>query len=196
MYDELHIAWKAEKSSQRLQPLPHDFYQRATKYFEELSRETSDTDQRVLHGRLTSREKEMAARLLGELRQARRTKIFQAAQSHSIINPADLTYEENILVEAIKEPDPIPYLNQGTLPTSGEPVDTKEKFVVIRFLQDIPEIVGIDLMIYGPFKKEDVASVPSTNATALIGQGAAKIIEFKKGQQPVSSTINSRQLAT
>src|SRR5208282_2353735 len=125
MYDELHIAWKAEKSSQKLQPLPRDFYQRATKYFEELSREISETDSRTLHDRLTTREKEMAARLLGELRQARRTKIFQAAQSHSIINPTDLT-------------------------------------------------------IYGPFKKEDVASVPSTNATALIDQGAAKVIEFKK----------------
>ncbi|MGO9644431.1 MAG: hypothetical protein ACLPY5_06750 [Candidatus Bathyarchaeia archaeon] len=180
MYDELHVAWKAEKSSQRLQPLPRDFYQRATRYFEELNHETSDTDSRALHGRLTSREKEMAARLLGELRQARRTKIFQAAQSHSIINPTDLTEEENLLVEAIKEPESISYLNQGTFPTSGKPADTEEKFVVIRFLQDIPEIVGIDLRIYGPFKKEDVASVPSTNATALIGQGAAKVIEFKK----------------
>ena len=180
MYDELHVAWKAEKSSQRLQALPRDFYQRATRYFEELSHETSDTDSRALHGRLTSREKEMAARLLGELRQARRTKIFQAAQSHSIINPTDLTEEENLLVEAIKEPESISYLNQGTFPTSGKPADIEEKFVVIRFLQDIPEIVGIDLRIYGPFKKEDVASVPSTNATALIGQGAAKVIEFKK----------------
>jgi len=178
MYDELHIAWKAEKSSQRLQPLPRDFYQRASKYFEELSHETSDTDPRTLHVRLTSREKEMAARLLGELRQARRTKIFLAALSHSIINPADLTEEENILVEAIKEPESIS--SQGTLPTSGKP-DIEETFVVVRFLQDIPEIVGIDLRIYGPFKKEDVASVPSTNATALIGQGAAKVIEFKKG---------------
>jgi len=179
MYDELHIAWKAEKSSQRLQPLPRDFYQRANRYFEELSHETSDTDPRALHGRLASREKEMAARLLGELRQARRTKIFQAAQSHSIINPTDLTEEENSLVEAIKEPESISYLNQGTPPSSDKPTDA-EKFVVIRFLQDIPEIVGIDLRIYGPFKKEDVASVPSTNATALIGQGAAKVIEFKK----------------
>ncbi len=180
MYDELHIAWKAEKSSQRLQPLPRDFYQRANRYFEELSHQTSDTDPRALHGRLASREKEMAARLLGELRQARRTKIFQAAQSHSIINTTDLTEEENSLVEAIKEPESIAYLNQGTLPNSDKPTDTEEKFVVIRFLQDIPEIVGIDLRIYGPFKKEDVASVPSTNATALIGQGAAKVIEFKK----------------
>jgi DNA replication factor GINS len=180
MYDELHIAWKAEKSSQRLQPLSRDFYQRATRYFEELSHETSDTDPLALHSRLTSREKEMAARLLGELRQARRTKIFQAAQNHSIINPTDLTEEENLLVQAIEEPELISH--RGTPPTAGKPADTEEKFVVIRFLQDIPEIVGVDLRIYGPFKKEDVASVPSTNATALIGQGAAKVIEFKKGE--------------
>jgi DNA replication factor GINS len=49
----------------------------------------------------------------------------------------------------------------------------------VRFLQDIPEIVGVDLEIYGPFKKEDVASLPLSNAQALEKQGAVKAIEVK-----------------
>jgi len=180
MYDELHGAWKAEKSTQTLQPLPRDFYQKAIRYLEELNHTTSDTDSRALHGRLACREKEMATRLLGELRQTRRTKLFQAVLSHSIINPPDLTEEESVLIHGIREPDSISYLNQRASPVSSDLTGTEEKFVVVRFLQDIPEIVGVDLGIYGPFKKEDVASVPSTNAKALIGQGAAKLIEFKR----------------
>ena len=50
---------------------------------------------------------------------------------------------------------------------------------VVRFLQDIPEIVGVDLKIYGPYKKEDVGSLPRENAHALIMQGAAMQIEVK-----------------
>lgn len=179
MYDELHVAWKAEKSTQRLQPLPRDFYQRATKYFETLSHDTSNTDSHDLPSRMTSREKEMATRLLEELRQARRMKIYQAAQTHTIINPADITEEEEILVTAIKEPESNSPPTERTHSNQEMSADT-EKLVVVRFLQNIPEIAGIDLRIYGPFKKEDVASVPSTNALALISQGAAKIIEFKK----------------
>jgi len=53
------------------------------------------------------------------------------------------------------------------------------ELMVVRFLQDIPEIVGTDLRIYGPYKKEDVGSLPGENAHALIKQGAAKPIEVK-----------------
>jgi len=179
MYDELHIAWKAEKSTQRLQPLPRDFYQRASKYFETLSHDTPNTNSHDLPSRLTSREKEMATRLLEELRQTRRIKIFQAAQTHTTINSADMTEEEEILVTAIKGLESNFPPTERTLSSQGLSADT-EKFVVVRFLQSIPEIAGIDLRIYGPFKKEDVASIPLTNALALVSQGAAKIIEFKK----------------
>jgi len=54
---------------------------------------------------------------------------------------------------------------------------------VVRFLQDIPEIVGTDLKIYGPFKKEDVGSLPNQNAYALVKQGAAKEIEVRNFQK-------------
>ena len=142
---------------------------------EELSHESTNGDPRDLQGRLTIREKEIVARLFGELRDTRRAKIYQAAQDHSVINPTDLTEEENLLVESIK------HLTERTFSGSSK-LEAEESLVVVRFLQDIPEIVGTDLRIYGPFKKEDVGSVPSTNAKALVGQGAAKVIEFKRAE--------------
>jgi DNA replication initiation complex subunit (GINS family) len=51
--------------------------------------------------------------------------------------------------------------------------------IVVRFLQDIPEIVGVDMKSYGPFKKEDVASLPIPNAQALVKQGAVREIEVR-----------------
>jgi DNA replication initiation complex subunit (GINS family) len=50
---------------------------------------------------------------------------------------------------------------------------------VVRFLDNVPEIVGVDLRIYGPYKKEDVGSLPNENARALINQGLAKEVEVK-----------------
>jgi hypothetical protein len=37
----------------------------------------------------------------------------------------------------------------------------KHKRVVLRFLADVPAIIGSDMKTYGPFKAEDVASVPT-----------------------------------
>jgi DNA replication initiation complex subunit (GINS family) len=56
---------------------------------------------------------------------------------------------------------------------------TRGELGIVRFLQNIPEIVGTDLRIYGPYNKEDVGSLPIENARALVKQGAAKPIDVK-----------------
>ena len=50
--------------------------------------------------------------------------------------------------------------------------------MVVRFLKDVPSIVGVDLKTYGPFKSEDVASLPIENARVLIRQGLAVEVEL------------------
>jgi DNA replication factor GINS len=65
----------------------------------------------------------------------------------------------------------------------------------VRFLQDIPEIVGTDLKIYGPYKKEDVGSLPMQNAQALIKQAAARSVEVKgppQNSENESKPINNK----
>ena len=55
----------------------------------------------------------------------------------------------------------------------------KTKTVVIRFLQGVDEIVGADLEKYGPFKTEDVATIPYENAQALIAKNIATKIRWE-----------------
>ena len=38
--------------------------------------------------------------------------------------------------------------------------------------------MGVDMMTYGPFKAEDVASLPAPNAENLIRKGIAKEVEI------------------
>ena len=55
----------------------------------------------------------------------------------------------------------------------------KTKKVVIRFLNEVDEIVGADLEKYGPFKTEDIATIPYENAQALIAKNVATKVHWE-----------------
>ena len=55
----------------------------------------------------------------------------------------------------------------------------KTKKIVIRFLNEVDEIVGADLEKYGPFKTEDIATIPYENAQALISKNVATKVHWK-----------------
>ena len=68
-------------------------------------------------------------------------------------------------------------VSRGRLPRVKP--EKKTKGMVVRFLQEIPAIVGSDMKTYGPFKPEDIATLPVENAKALIKQGVAEEVEAK-----------------
>ena len=55
----------------------------------------------------------------------------------------------------------------------------KTKTIVIRFLQELDEIIGADLEKYGPFKIEDIATIPYENAQALIAKNIATKVRWE-----------------
>jgi len=55
----------------------------------------------------------------------------------------------------------------------------KTKKIVIRFLNEVNEIVGADLEKYGPFKTEDIATIPYENAQALIAKKVATKVHWE-----------------
>jgi DNA replication factor GINS len=55
----------------------------------------------------------------------------------------------------------------------------KIKTVVIRFLSEVDEIVGADLEKYGPYKAEDIATIPYENAQALIAKNIATKVRWE-----------------
>ena len=60
-----------------------------------------------------------------------------------------------------------------------EKEEKPKKLQLVRFLKEIPAIVGADMKTYGPFKPEDIATLPSENARVLIKRAAAIEIETK-----------------
>jgi len=55
----------------------------------------------------------------------------------------------------------------------------KTKKIVIRLLKEVDEIVGADLEKYGPFKPEDITTIPYENAQALISKNIATKVRWE-----------------
>jgi len=51
--------------------------------------------------------------------------------------------------------------------------------VVVRFLKSSEPMVGVDMEMYGPFKSEDIATIPHENAQALISEGVAVRVRWE-----------------
>jgi DNA replication factor GINS len=66
---------------------------------------------------------------------------------------------------------------RGRLSNFGN--EAKPKMVVLRFVQDIQALVGADMKTYGPFRSEDIATLPPENARILIKQGVAVEVDSK-----------------
>jgi DNA replication initiation complex subunit (GINS family) len=93
------------------------------------------------------------------------TKVIANNQVLSRVFPLAETYHhfaENIL--------------HGNVQT-GNYEQRNRRMTVLRFLKDIPEIIGADMKSYGPFKVEDIASLPKDNAKILIKQGMVEKID-------------------
>ena len=56
----------------------------------------------------------------------------------------------------------------------------KTKPVTVRFVKDIDEIMGADSEKYGPFKSEDIATIPNENAQDLISNGIALKVRIEE----------------
>jgi len=53
------------------------------------------------------------------------------------------------------------------------PLPPPIEYVKVRFLKEIPAIVGADMKTYGPFKEGDIAELPKENAEVLVKQKIA-----------------------
>jgi DNA replication factor GINS len=180
MYSELYDIWKRELQSVELEKLSPDFYSRIANYLREIREENRMLDKRTAKARLLKNETQNVKRMLYELTRSRYRKLTGKAIAGEKIASEILTVEEEKLMVGFL-PLTEAYqtfarnLLHGHLLQMN--VERQGENVVLRFLKDIPEIIGADVKPYGPFKIEDVASLPSDNAKILIKQGLAEKIE-------------------
>lgn len=192
-YRKLYQAWEKERSKESLQNIPDEFINDMKHYVSSINK--AQTDASNIRDRIIEKEREYATKLLNGLIQNRLNKIVILELQGKPINAKALTPGEQHLHANLRHL--LSAYLQGTHletqtpkiskdPTPKKQVDPPKPFeipeielVVVRFLQQLPAIMGIDMKAYGPFSPEDVASIPKQNAVNLVKRGIAKLVEVE-----------------
>ena len=179
MYSQLYEIWKQELEELELVKLPPDFYAQIAEYVKKLKEESRMLDRRTVRANLLRKEMQNMKRLVRELVRARYRKIVNKTVKDEDVSRELLTVEEEQIYGKIS---PLTEtvssfaaeILHGQVPRTI--IDLKRKRITMRLLKDVPAVVGADMKTYGPFKTEDVASLPAENAKILVKQGLAEKI--------------------
>ena len=176
MYDELYELWKREKETLEIQRLPKNFYAKIAAYIKKMNEENRMLDKKTAKAKLLGSEFKHAKIVVTELLQCRYEKFLKKALARETVARDALTDEEKKLYEEVM-PLPEAYhafskdILRGQLSNVGK--GEKQVMTVLRFIQEIPALIGSDLKTYGPFAPEDIATLPPENARIFIKQGVA-----------------------
>jgi DNA replication initiation complex subunit (GINS family) len=176
LYDELYEVWKKEKETVEIQRLPKNFYAEIASYIKKMKEENRMLDKKTTKAKLLDSEFRNVKIMLGELLQCRYKKFLEKALDKETVPKEVLTEEEKKLYgEVLPLPEAYKTFSKdvlrGHLSNIGK--GAKQAVMVLRFIQEIPALVGSDMKTYGPFASEDIATLPPENARVLIKQGVA-----------------------
>ncbi|MFB0543454.1 MAG: hypothetical protein ACETVR_01605 [Candidatus Bathyarchaeia archaeon] len=181
-YMELLKAWLKERQEEDLQALPPSLYTEVGGYIMRMREETRMMERGTTRSRISERERENVEKMIEDLFRLRLRKIVLAELSGKEVEAERLTMEERSFLFELKRAlsehqENLKSILRGRVPEVKAKPRRRSDLKVIRILEHIPAIMGIDLKTYGPFKPEDVAAIPEENAENLIRRGLAVEVE-------------------
>ena len=124
-------------------------------------------------------EKLLYQNLVSAIKGFKRVKSLSLLEGESKMNLEDLIESEIIAQKSIVNAS-ISNKKEETIVSESNEIIDKEKmnYTLVRFLKKTPPLVGMDIINYGPFEKEDIANLPQKNAKILISEKFAEKIEL------------------
>jgi len=182
LYEELYEAWKEEKQSVEIQRLPKDFYTKIAGYIKKMREEERMLDKKTTKAKLLKLEFENVKGMVEDLFRLRYDKVQEKSLARETVPKEVLTEEEErlhgeILPVAEAYQVFLKDILQGRSSSNGR--KKKPKKIMLRFIREIPAIVGSDMKTYGPFEPEDITTLPLENARILIKKGVALEVEVE-----------------
>ena len=174
----LHVIVMQEFQTDDVQELSTDFFRNLSNFIGKLKNEEYDGIEKQTKNEIISTATSLTELLINK----RLEKISKLpTTSYSILSD-----EEKFVIDSNDEMN-----ERKDMIISGiingkskflETTSTKHKIkpVTVRFVKEFDEIVGVDLEKYGPFKPEDIATIPNENAQALISNGIALKIRIEE----------------
>lgn len=176
MYNDLFEKWKNELKNSELAKLPEDFTQKIAGYLKDIAKELKMLDKRTVKAVLLKIEEHNVKRMFNDLMKIRYNKLVRKARKGEKMQGL-LSSEENIYSKLISSLETYQTFVTEMLRGRSEKAKSESKFVTLRILKEIPQIVGFDMKVYGPFKPEDIAVLPPENAKILVKQGLAAEVD-------------------
>jgi len=173
----LHIIVMQEFETEDPQELSTDFFRNLSNFIGKLKNEEYDGIEKKTKNQLISTATSLTELLIN--------KRLQKIATMSTMSYNALTDEEKFIIDSNDE------MNERKNMIISAIINGKSKFleitstkhktkpVTVRFIKEFDEIVGVDLEKYGPFKPEDIATIPNENAQALISNGIALKIRIE-----------------
>jgi len=179
VYEEIFEAWKREGHSPDLQPLRPGFFKDVASYVRRLKEAQRNLDPKSLKAQVLEDELRRLQQLVRQLvdrRMEKARKVAGGKEPPAVDLPEKWILEEftgiSRHVSRFKED-----LAQGREPSAFP--EKKQEMLMVRIIKELPAIIGVDLKTHGPFKAEDVASLPFENAESLIRQGVAVEVRLR-----------------
>ena len=169
----LHTFILQESENEAIQKLDPNFYKSLSKFIGNLKSDEYDGIEAKMKNTLLSMATDMASLLLklrlgkADLTNANQSMLLDE-EKYILDSQEEMAERKGIILSGI--------LNGKTKLVESITKNHKTKLLVVRFLQETDQLTGSDLKKYGPFKQEDIASIPYDNAQDLISKNiAAKI---------------------
>jgi DNA replication initiation complex subunit (GINS family) len=180
MYDRLYAVWKQETENREFVALYPDFYRDLAGYLKALKEESRMVEKKAPKASLMRKETQNVKSMIASLLDIRGEKLVQCISDGKEIPAETLAQEEHRILSSlfsVKQAytDLAAEILKGSIGSVSSKGEHEKE--VLRFLKDVPVIIGSDLKPYGPFGTEEVGSLPQNNAKALADQGIAKKIE-------------------
>jgi len=139
-------------------------------------------DKKTTKAKLLDCESKNVKFMVGELFALRHKKLQETGLSRGRVARDALTEEEEKLyVDIFSLTEEYHDFSRNILRGQLSNIEKGAKAVVniLRFVKEIPALIGSDLKTYGPFCSEDIATLPLENARVLIEQGVAVKVDSK-----------------
>ncbi|MHA2142326.1 MAG: DNA replication complex subunit Gins51 [Candidatus Thorarchaeota archaeon] len=184
LYNDINDAWTAETENEELQDLEDLRFSKMTEYLSRIRYALTETPaENQLQADMYTQEALNLEFMLKDLLLIRRTKIIRAALAQRRPMGAMVLSEEELYTRLLRgfegHSEFVREVIAGMSTTTKKPVEEGEvskedavDYVLVRFLRSIDApIIGIDEHTYGPFKKEDLITIPAANARVWLRDG-------------------------
>lgn len=200
-FETLYDMLRREKNREDLQEMNLSFFIDVIDYLNEKQKimDSKDPQENLFaheDKRKTAIQIENIKRIIRDLYDIRERKIMDLARdvsrtgSSNIVNSKALLKEERQLYEQLLETfnryrkgvlykvltTQKPEIDEEPKTIKREPETKQNNKQMVRFLSHVEQFMGPELITYGPFKKDDIATLPTKVVNVLTNKGSIEVI--------------------